>query len=99
LDEVNMADSQYKLPTEFTVMEYKCGLKAGDKVKLICDIIIRDDYGLPTGVAYAKGEIWDVQPGAKDKTVVVWFRRADGKLHTWNDDEAIYKTFQKVEES
>jgi hypothetical protein len=88
--------SKYKLPAEFPVTEYKCGLKAGDRVRLIRDIIIRDDYGLPTGRAFPEGEIWTVRPGAIDKTVVVWFRRADGNLHTWDDDEAIFKTFERL---
>ena len=92
-----MMDPKYKLPAEFPVMEYKCGLKAGDKVKLIRNLVITDDYGLPTGKAYPKDEIWTVEPGAKGDTVVVWFRRADGKLHTWDDDESVYKIFRKVE--
>ena len=92
-----MTDPQYKLPAEFPVTEYKCGLKAGDRVKLIHDIIILDDYGLPTGSRYPQGEIWTVQPGAEGEPVVVWFRRADSRLHTWDDSESIYITFQKVE--
>jgi hypothetical protein len=89
--------SRYKLPSEFPVMEYKCGLKAGDRVRLIRDIVIRDDYGLPAGKAYLKDEIWTVQPGAQDdKIIVVWFRRADGNLHTWDDNESIFRTFEKI---
>jgi len=91
-----MSDAQHKLSNEYPVTEYQCGLKAGDRVKLIRDIIIKDDYGLPTGIVYAQGEIWAVQPGAQNEPVVVWFRRADGKLHTWDDDESIYQTFQKA---
>jgi hypothetical protein len=91
-----MKNPEYKLPSRFTVMEYKCGLKAGDKVKLIRDLVITDDYGLPTGRVYPKDEVWTVQPGADGDPVVVWFCRADGKLHTWDDDESIFKTFMKV---
>ena len=92
-----MKDHKYKLPSEFPVKEYKCGLNAGDKVCLIRDLIITDDYGLPTGRVYPKDEIWTVEPGVKGDPIVVWFRRADGKLHTWDDDQSIYKTFTKVE--
>lgn len=91
-----MKDERYSLPTEFPVREYKCGLKAGDKVTLVRDLVITDDYGLPVRV-YPKDEIWTVEPGAKGDPVAVWFRRADGKLHTWDDDESIDKTFKKVE--
>jgi hypothetical protein len=90
-----MKDVNYQLSDEYPVKEYRCGLKAGDRAKLIRDIIIRDDYGLPTGIVYPKGEIWTVQPGAQNRPAVVWFRRADGKLHTWDDNESIYQTFQK----
>lgn len=95
LEIIKMTDKKYKLPAEYPVMEYRCGLKAGDRVKLVHDIVITDDYGLPTGVVYAKGEIWTVQPGAQNEPVAVWFRRADGKLHTWDDDKSIFKTFKK----
>ncbi len=91
-----MKNSKDSLPTEFPVIEYKCGLKAGDKVRLIRDLVITDDYGLPTGKVYVKGEIWTVQPGAKGKFPQVWFRRADGNLHTWDDDDSIYRTFEKA---
>jgi hypothetical protein len=92
-----MTDVYNELPNEYSVAEYQCGLKAGDRVKLVREIVIMDDYGLPTGIVYDKGEVWTVQPGARNEPVVVWFRRADGKLHTWDDNEAIYKTFQKEE--
>ena len=91
-----MKNIKYNLPTDFPVKVYKCGLKAGDRVKLVRDLVITDDYGLPTGQAYPKDEIWTVQPGADGDPVAVWFRRADGKLHTWDDDESIFKTFEKV---
>jgi hypothetical protein len=85
-----------RLPAEFPVTDYRCGLRAGDKVRLVRDIVITDDYGFPTGKTFLKGEIWTVQPGAMDETVVVWFSRADGNLHTWDDDESIYRTFGKI---
>jgi hypothetical protein len=91
-----MEHPEYKLPAEFPVTDYKCGLKAGDRVRLIRNIIIRDDYGLPTGKAFLSGEIWTVRPGARYETIVVWLRRADGNLHTWDDDESLFKTFEKL---
>jgi len=79
-----------------SVAEYTCGLKAGDRVRLLHDIIIRDDYGFPAGSVFLKGEIWTVLPGVMDRTVVVLFRRADGNLHIWDDDRSVFKTFEKL---
>lgn len=46
------------------------------------------------GVIHHRGEIWAVLQGKKD---VVWLFRQDGRMHTWSDDQSIYKTFEKVE--
>jgi hypothetical protein len=89
-----MAD--YKLVKNYPIKKYKCGLQAGDYVKLIRNIVIKDHNNKPTRKKHLKGEIWRVLPGAKESPVVVWFRQADGDRHTWDDDETIFRTFQKM---
>lgn len=91
--------SEYRLVTEYPIAEYKCGLKAGDRVRLRHDIIVRDHRGEPTGVVHPKGEIWTVLTGAEEEPVVVWFRQADGERHTWDDDESIFETFEIAQKS
>jgi hypothetical protein len=88
---------EWKFISEYPIKEYKCGLKAGDKIKIRKDIIVRDYKGNPTGKIYPQGEIWSVLPGAKEKEIVVWLLQADGERHTWNDDNTIYENFEVVE--
>lgn len=87
---------KYKLVTKYPITNYICGLKAGDRLRLKCDIVVRDYRGKLTGEVHRKGEIWSVLRGAKEKPVVVWLRQPDGKPHTWDDDESIFKTFELI---
>ena len=93
------AKSKYKHVTDYPVTKYKCGLKAGDRVRLKRDIVVRDHKGKPTGKVYRKGEKWTVLSGAKEKPLVVWFRQADGERQTWDDDKSIFDTFEIVRTS
>ncbi len=93
-----MTKNKWKFVHDYPITEYKCGLKAGDKVMLIKDIIITDHKGKPTGEIFSKGEIWTILSGAKEEPVVVWLLQADGERHTWDDDESIFDTFEKVNE-
>ncbi len=86
----------WKLLNEYPITEYKCGLKAGDRVVVKKDVIVRDDRGNPTGETHAKGEAWSVLPGSNLTPHVVWLLQADGNRHTWNDDETIFQWFAVV---
>lgn len=77
----------WKLVTEYDVMMYVCGLRAGEQVRLRKALHIHDQ-GVPTGKVYPAGEVWTVLSGSKDDPRVVWFRQADGERHTWSDDRA-----------
>ncbi len=90
--------AEYKPVKDYPIEKYKCGLKAGDKVRLLRDILIKDHNDKPTGKIYRKGEVWTVLPSSKEPPVVVWFRQADGEPHTWDDDQSIYHTFQRISE-
>jgi hypothetical protein len=87
---------KFKLVTKMPVSKYKCGLKSGDFVRLKKDIAVKDHRGKPTGEVHRAGEIWKVIKGSKEKPVVLWMRQADGKLHTWDDDENFFKWFELV---
>lgn len=82
--------------SEYPITEYKCGLRAGDKVRLKRDLVVQDQKGNATGERHPKGEIWTVLPEAKDSRVDVWFHQANGERHTWNDDDNIYEWFEQV---
>lgn len=91
-----MTKDKWEFVNEYPIEKYKCGLKAGDRVMLKHDIVIRDHKGKPTGIVHPKGEIWNVLSGAKEKPIVVWLQQADGKRHTWDDDESIFETFETI---
>jgi hypothetical protein len=91
-----MTEDKWKFVNEYHIEKYKCGLKAGDRVRLKHDIVITDHKGNPPSKVYPRGEIWNVLTGAKEEPIVVWFRQADGERHTWDDDESIYETFEII---
>jgi hypothetical protein len=86
----------WKLLHEYPIMEYTCGLKAGDRVVLRKDLVIQDDRGNPTGRTHPKGEAWVVLPGSKILPIAVWFQKADGNRHTLNDDETVFEWVEIV---
>ena len=88
---------KWQLVTDHDVLKYSCGLKAGDQVRLLESLSISQG-GKPTGLVLPKGQIWTVLKGSTDSPGVIWFRRPDGKVHTWDDKRSIFKTFSLVDE-
>ena len=77
------------------ITRYKCGLVAGQRVRLKKDLLITC-RGVPTGKVYRAGEEWVVLIGITTDPVV-WFRQADGERHTWNDDLAsVDEWFERI---
>lgn len=87
---------KWMLITDYDVYEYRCGLVAGDRVRLKKDLAIEDWEGRPTGTVYRAGEEWSVLPGAAQDPGVVWFRKANGKRHTWTDGPEVWDWFERV---
>jgi hypothetical protein len=80
------------------MLEYRCGLVAGQRVALKKDLVIRDHRGEPTGKVNPAGEIWEVLVGITSDPVL-WFRCPDGSRHTWDDEAStVEKWFQVIEE-
>lgn len=84
---------EIRLITEYSVQNYRCGLKAGDQVRLKKHIQVRNHLGHFTSKFYRSGEVWTVLPGSKEEPNVVWFCQSNGKRHTWDDDPSLFKTF------
>jgi hypothetical protein len=91
-----MSDPEWKLVTSYTISLYECGLRAGDRVALRHDLVIRDHRGQPTGQVYPAGEVWQVLHSSEDDPGVIWFRQADGRRHTWDDDLEVFDTFEVI---
>ena len=77
------SEDAYHSVRDYPVEQYRCGAKAGDRVRL------RRDIGV-----HPVGQIWTVLRGAAEEPVVVWLRQADGETHTWSDDEDFLATFE-----
>jgi hypothetical protein len=92
-----MSDDSYKWVTEYPIEVYKCGLRAGDRLRLKNDLPIVDHTGSPSGKVHKRGETWTVKPGAKEEVVVVWLSEPDGNLHTWDDTSEIFEWFERIE--
>ena len=93
-----MKKLKVKLVTKYPVMQYACGLQAGDKVRLKKAIEVKNHSGKVIKF-YPKGQIWTILPSAKSKPIVVWLLQEDGERHTWDDDKSLFKTFQVVRSS
>lgn len=85
---------QFKLVSCYGVQAYFCGLKAGDKVTLKHDIIIRFKNGQPSGEIRREGEEWIVLSGSADDPGIVWLRNAEGERWTWDDSARFFQTFE-----
>jgi len=77
--------------SEHTLVEYPCGLKAGDRLQLKRDLVIRDHEDRPTGEVIPAGSIWTVFAGHPDEPDVVWLIDPDGEPQTW--DETVLDDF------
>jgi|ERR1044071_2123710 hypothetical protein len=90
-----MAKSQCKLVTEFPISAYRCGARAGERVRLLRKLVIRDHKGKPIGKVHSPGEIWCVVRGAAEEPQVLWVREPDGRSHTWDDNDNFWGWFER----
>src|SRR5688572_19010275 len=88
--------AQYKLVTEYPVTEYRCGARAGQRVRLRRGLVVRDDQNKPTGMVHAIGEVWTVVRGASEEPRVLWLREPSGASQTWSDDDEFWDWFERV---
>jgi hypothetical protein len=92
-----MSDDTRKFVSDYPIQRYKCGLCAGDRLRLKRDLPIADHKNVPTGKIHPAGEVWTVLPGAAEPPVDVWLRQPDGESHTWDDDAQIFDWFENVD--
>lgn len=89
-------ETRYIPVTVFDRDHYACGLVAGDRLRLRQDFPVLDDQGRTTGKTHQAGEIWEVLTGAAVDPEVLWLRQPDGQLHGWDDDAAVFETFERL---
>jgi hypothetical protein len=89
---------QWKLVTKFPVSIYRCGAHAGEQVRLLRELVIRDQRGKVTGKVHAPGEVWSVVRGSMEEPRVLWLREPDGGSHTWDDADSFWNWFARTGE-
>ena len=91
-----MSEWKLHVPDEANrITRYRCGLVAGQRVRLKKDLAVTRD-GVPTGKVNHAGAEWVVPPGVTTDPVL-WFPQADGERHTWDDDVAsVGEWFEKL---
>ena len=81
----------------FTINEYRCGLCAGDQLRLLRALPGNNDDGPPHDEAVRQiGGVWTVLPGSQQDPDALLLSQPDGKLHSWSDDESIFDYFEKL---
>ena len=93
---MNDNQNDWKLVTEYGLREYANGLKAGHRVRLRSELIIRDHRDQPNGKSHPAGEIWTVLSGVVDEPDVVWLLEAVGDRHTWTLDD-FFESFELID--
>ena len=94
-----MSSDTYHLVTDYPVTEYQCGARAGDRVRLRHDIIVRQHDETPTGEVHRAGEVWTVLRGSVEQPPIVWLQQPDGQSHTWSDDSDFLASFELLPRS
>ena len=83
---MNMPKWKLHIPDDSNrIVEYKCGLAAGQLVRLKKQLVVTCK-GKPTGKVHPVGEEWIVLSGVKTDPVL-WFQEPDGERCTWDDDK------------
>lgn len=95
MDPTAQHDDNWRLITEYNVEKYKCGLHAGNRVRLIKDLDIT--RGKKLLYIRPKGQIWTVLAGSEDDPGTIWFLRPDGERHTWPDEQSVFEYFEVVD--
>jgi hypothetical protein len=85
--------------TENLSNEYRCGVRVGERVRLLRELVMQDERGRPTSDVRAPGEIWTVMPPNPDMPWRVLLHEPDGFPNYWPDaDKKFWSWFERVDE-
>ena len=79
----------------FDLLEYACGLKAGDKLKLKLPLPLEDERGKVVRTI-PKGSLWIVLSGSSQDPGCLWLEEPSGESHSWDDDKGIFQVFSRM---
>ena len=77
---------------QMILKKYRCGVRAGDVLRLRSDLHVRDHRDCLTGEIHPAGETNVVLMGNPTEPDVVWLERPNGEQHTW--DSSVLETFE-----
>jgi len=83
-------------------VEYLCGVRVGERVRLIQEFTLRDHQGRLTNEVHSPGEIWTViEPSSEPEfRWRVLLLQPDGDLHSWHDSKKkFWSWFERVDEN
>jgi hypothetical protein len=89
-------EDEYFPISVFTIDEYRCGLRAGERLRLHRALPGDDEHLLPDDAAHEIGGVWTVLTGSPQDPDALWLSQSDGGLHSWSDDESIFEYFDKL---
>ncbi len=84
-------DDEFVPVCTFTVVEYRCGLRAGENLRLIQEFIA------PDGGHFSIGTVWKVLSGAVEDPGCLWLADPGGEEYSWYDNDRIFDTFERYE--
>jgi hypothetical protein len=92
-----MATEKHK---QESASEYLCGVRVGERVRLLQELVIRDERGRPTSEVHSPGEIWTVLPPSSDMPWRIWLREPSGDGHAWQDSKTkFWSWFERVDDN
>ncbi|HVV70842.1 MAG TPA: hypothetical protein VHI52_04965, partial [Verrucomicrobiae bacterium] len=81
--------------------EYLCGVRLGERVRLLRRFILRDHEGRPTRETHLPGEVWTViaPSSAPEFRWRVLLHEPGGELHAWHDSKKkFWGWFERMDE-
>jgi hypothetical protein len=79
---------------------YLCGVRAGERVRLIQELLIQDERGTPTSEVHLPGEIWTVLHPNPEMPWRVLLHEPGGFPHYWPDSKIkFWSWFESVDEN
>ena len=87
---------------EPTTAEYLCGVRVGERIRLVREFTLRDHNGRPTPEVHLPGELWTVIPpsSAPEFRWRVLLHEPSGELHAWHDSKKkFWAWFERVDKN
>jgi hypothetical protein len=85
--------------TDSDTTVYLCGVRVGERVRLLQELVMRDERGAPTSEVHSPGEVWTVLPPNPERQWRVLLHEPDGFPNYWPDTKTeFWSWFERVDE-